>query len=95
MRDFEMVCKGRKYLILLSKVWWRGQDLNLRPSGYFTNTQYSVGSRKKVIEAAGNLVAQRLADEQEAQKKQVLDDLQFTRNWSSVTAEPVHLSALN
>jgi hypothetical protein len=69
--------------------------LNLRPSGYFTNTQYSVGSRKKVIEAAGNLVAQRLADEQEAQKKQVLDDLQFTRNWSSVTAEPVHLSALN
>ena len=35
----EMSCfrednQGRKYLILLAKVWWRGQDLNLRPSGY-------------------------------------------------------------
>ena len=25
---------SNKTLILLKKVWWRGQDLNLRPSGY-------------------------------------------------------------
>jgi predicted transcriptional regulator len=44
---------------------------------------------KKVTEAAGNSAAQVLADEREAQRKQVLDDLQFIRNWSLVTAERV------
>ena len=44
---------------------------------------------KKVTEVAGNSAAQVLADEREAQRKQVLDDLQFIRNWSLVTAERV------
>ena len=44
---------------------------------------------KKVTEAAVNSAAQVLADEREAQRKQVLDDLQFIRNWSLVTAERV------
>ena len=34
MDDFREGDQDRKYLILLTKVWWRGQDLNLRPSGY-------------------------------------------------------------
>jgi len=34
MSDFRRGDQGRKCLILLTKVWWRGQDLNLRPSGY-------------------------------------------------------------
>ena len=34
MGEFGRGDQGRKYLILLTKVWWRGQDLNLRPSGY-------------------------------------------------------------
>ena len=37
---------------------------------------------KKVTEAAGNSAAQVLADERQAQRKQVLVDLQFIRNWS-------------
>ena len=44
---------------------------------------------KKVTEAAGNSAAQVLADERQAQRKQVLVDLQFIRNWSLVTAERV------
>ena len=44
---------------------------------------------KKVTEAAANSTAQVLADEREAQRKQVLTDLQFIRNWSLVTAERV------
>ena len=44
---------------------------------------------KKVTESAANSAAQVLTDEREAQKKQVLDDLQFIRNWSLVTAERV------
>ena len=44
---------------------------------------------KKVTEAAANSAIQVLADEREAQRKQVLDDLQFIRNWSLVTAERV------
>ena len=44
---------------------------------------------KKVTESAANSAAQVLTDEREAQKKQVLDDLQFIRNWSLVTAEQV------
>ena len=44
---------------------------------------------KKVTEAVANSAAQVLADEREAQRKQVLDDLQFIRNWSLVTAERV------
>ena len=42
---------------------------------------------KKVTEAAGNSAAQVLADERQAQRKQVLVDLQFIRNWSLVNAE--------
>ena len=42
---------------------------------------------KKVTESAANAAIQVLADEREAQRKQVLDDLQFIRNWSLVTAE--------
>jgi len=26
--------QGRKYLILIKNIWYWGQDLNLRPSGY-------------------------------------------------------------
>ena len=44
---------------------------------------------KKVTESAANAAIQVLADEREAQRKQVLDDLQFIRNWSLVTAERV------
>ena len=44
---------------------------------------------KKVTESAANSAIQVLADEREAQRKQVLDDLQFIRNWSLVTAERV------
>ena len=44
---------------------------------------------KKVTESAANSAIQVLTDEREAQKKQVLDDLQFIRNWSLVTAERV------
>ena len=44
---------------------------------------------KKVTEAAENSAIQLLTDEREAQRKQVLDDLQFIRNWSLVTAERV------
>ena len=44
---------------------------------------------KKVTESAANSAAQVLADEREAQRKQVLTDLQFIRNWSLVTAERV------
>ena len=44
---------------------------------------------KKVTEAAGNSAVQVLADEREAQRKQALNDLQFTRNWSLVSAERV------
>ena len=51
------------------------------------NVQLAI--EKKVTEAAGNSAAQVLADEREAQRKQVLHDLQFIRNWSVVTAERV------
>lgn len=51
------------------------------------NVQLAI--EKKVTEAAGNSAAQVLADEREAQRKQVLHDLQFIRNWSVVTAEKV------
>ena len=44
---------------------------------------------KKVTESAANSAIQVLTDEREAQRKQVLDDLQFIRNWSLVTAERV------
>ena len=44
---------------------------------------------KKVTESAANSAIQVLADEREAQRKQVLGDLQFIRNWSLVTAERV------
>ena len=44
---------------------------------------------KKVTEAAGNSAAQVLVDGRQAQRKQVLVDLQFIRNWSLVTAERV------
>ena len=44
---------------------------------------------KKVTEAAENSAAQVLTDERQAQRKQVLDDLQFIRNWSLVTAERI------
>jgi len=44
---------------------------------------------KKVTEAAANSAAQVLANEREAQRKQVFTDLQFIRNWSLVTAERV------
>ena len=44
---------------------------------------------KKVTESAANAAIRVLADEREAQRKQVLDDLQFIRNWSLVTAERV------
>ncbi|MEC7221267.1 MAG: hypothetical protein VXW29_12760 [SAR324 cluster bacterium] len=32
--SFRVDDQGHKWLNLLAKVWWRGQDLNLRPSGY-------------------------------------------------------------
>ena len=44
---------------------------------------------KKVTESAANSAIQVLADERQAQRKQVLDDLQFIRNWSLVTAKRV------
>ena len=42
-----------------------------------------------VIQAAKQSVSQVIADEREVQREQVLDDLQYIRNWSIETAEKV------
>ena len=42
-----------------------------------------------VTQAAKQSVSQAIADEREVQREQVLDDLQYIRNWSIETAERV------
>jgi len=64
----------------------RGNQLT-RVISRMPNIQMDI--EKKVTESAANSAIQVLADEREAQRKQVLDDLQFIRNWSLVTAERV------
>ena len=88
------ISKTRVTQILAEKPKQSGQGGQPRRDNQLTrvisrmpNIQMDI--EKKVTESAANSAIQVLADERQAQRKQVLDDLQFIRNWSLVTAERV------